>query len=105
MVKEAVDGGEPWCWEGSVNFSDSGWFQGNSARLFRSKAWADAFIAQHELHREWALTNEARYQSTISTIAAADFEPLSPHDEAVLIVQAELDKWQKVLDGLLSEEK
>jgi hypothetical protein len=50
------------CWEGSVNFSDNGWWQGNSARAFDSKPWAQAFIAQFTAHRAWALTNHAQWQ-------------------------------------------
>ena len=65
FVKFADDGGEPWCWEGSVNFSDSGWLQGNSCRVFRSQAWADAFIAQFQAHRKWAEDNKPDYQATI----------------------------------------
>jgi hypothetical protein len=64
MVVAAADGGAPWCWEGSVNFSASGWKQGNTARLFRSKEWAEAFIQQFTVHRDWARHYEPQYQLT-----------------------------------------
>lgn len=55
--------GDNWnCWEGSTNFSASGWLQGNSARIFQSEEWAQAFIAQFEVHRQWARENEPQYQ-------------------------------------------
>ncbi len=50
------------CWEGSVNFSLSGWDQGNSARIFQADEWAQVFIAQFEAHRLWARANEPQYQ-------------------------------------------
>jgi hypothetical protein len=62
MVVAAADGGEPFCWEGSVNFSGSGWMQGNSARLFRSEAWAAVFVANFTAHRDWARRFEAQFQ-------------------------------------------
>jgi PLD-like domain len=49
-------------WEGSTNFSESAWFQGNSARVFQSADWADVFIKQQEAHRAWALAHEPQYQ-------------------------------------------
>jgi hypothetical protein len=49
------------CWEGSTNFSKTGWVQGNSARIFSSQAWADVFIKNFEVHRAWALANEPQY--------------------------------------------
>ena len=50
------------CWEGSTNFSQSAWYQGNSARTFSSAVWAKKFIQQFELHKQWALANEPQYQ-------------------------------------------
>jgi hypothetical protein len=50
------------CWEGSTNFTESAWFEGNSARSFRSDLWAQTFIHQFEVHRAWALANEPQYQ-------------------------------------------
>ena len=64
MVVKPTDGKEYYCWEGSTNFSQSAWFQGNSARVFRSSVWAQAFIKQFEVHRAWALANEPQYQIT-----------------------------------------
>lgn len=54
----------PCCWEGSTNFSDNAWTQGNSARVFCSAEWAQTFIKQFEAHRQWALENEPQYQIT-----------------------------------------
>ena len=50
------------CWYGSVNFSDSGWNQGNGASLFTAPAWAAKFVEQFQLHRDWARANEPQYQ-------------------------------------------
>ena len=50
------------CWEGSTNFSQSGWLQGNSARTFSSAVWAQKFIQQFEAHKKWALATEPQYQ-------------------------------------------
>ena len=64
MVVTAAEGRENHCWEGSTNFSQSAWFQGNSARVFRSNVWAQKFIEQFEAHKAWALKNEPQYQVT-----------------------------------------
>ena len=80
IVKAANDGGEPWCWEGSVNFSDSGWTQGNSCRVFRSQVWADVFRDQHAKHKAWAIENHPCYQATILEVGGeidAYFDALS----------------------------
>lgn len=45
------------CWEGSTNFTASGWQEGNSARRFSSTDWANAFIMQFTVHRTWAQEN------------------------------------------------
>ncbi|MFA5057081.1 MAG: phospholipase D-like domain-containing protein [Opitutaceae bacterium] len=50
------------CWEGSTNFSQSAWLQGNSARVFSSTPWAQTFITQFEAHKTWARQNEPQYQ-------------------------------------------
>jgi hypothetical protein len=42
------------CWEGSTNFSESAWLQGNSCRMFSSRPWAAAFVEQFVAHRAWA---------------------------------------------------
>jgi hypothetical protein len=47
----------PWCWEGSVNFSASGWMQVNTAMFFHSQAWHDAFVSQFNQLRDYAWTN------------------------------------------------
>lgn len=62
MVVDALDGGEPYCWRGSVNFSPSGFNQGNEASCFRSAIWAGKFIATFDEHRNWAREHEAQYQ-------------------------------------------
>ncbi len=62
MVVTPKDGGETYCWEGSTNFTQSAWFQGNSARFFRSNLWAQTFIKQFQAHRAWALAHEPQFQ-------------------------------------------
>lgn len=62
MVVQPTDGKAKHCWEGSTNFSLSGWLQGNSARIFRSDAWATVFIHQFNEHKAWARKNEPQYQ-------------------------------------------
>jgi hypothetical protein len=62
MAVTPKDGKETFCWEGSTNFSQSAWFQGNSARVFRSSVWAQQFIKQFEAHKAWAQANEPQYQ-------------------------------------------
>jgi hypothetical protein len=47
----------PWCWEGSVNFSASGWLQVNTAMFFHSQEWHAAFVAQFDSLRDYAWTN------------------------------------------------
>ena len=62
LVVEPTDGNPRHCWEGSTNFTLSGWLQGNSARVFRSDPWASVFVQQFEEHRAWARQNEPQYQ-------------------------------------------
>jgi len=50
------------CWEGSTNFSESAWYQGNSARIFNNNVWSQVFIDQFNLHKAWARENEPQYQ-------------------------------------------
>ncbi len=67
------------CWEGSTNFSSSGWLQGNSARVFASTVWAQKFIAQFEVHRAWARQNEPQYQlPTAAALASSKSSATSP---------------------------
>jgi hypothetical protein len=54
MIVRATDGGEAWCWLGSINFSSGGWLEANTAVRFRSDAYAAVFIAWFERTREWA---------------------------------------------------
>ncbi len=67
MVVAPVDGGEAHCWSGSVNFSASGWDQGNHAFRFRCDAWATAYIAQFLRHRQYAREFEPQYQVVTAT--------------------------------------
>ena len=48
----------PLCWEGSVNFSQSGWLQVNTAMVFHSKPYRNAFVKQFDTLRNYAWTNE-----------------------------------------------
>ena len=68
LVTRATDGGEAWCWLGSVNFSVPGWLQSNQAVCFRSDAYAAVFIAWFERTRAWALAHIP--QLTIGKVAA-----------------------------------
>ncbi|MGP6190153.1 MAG: phospholipase D-like domain-containing protein [Vulcanimicrobiaceae bacterium] len=52
----------PWCWEGSVNFSASGWLQVNTAMFFHSTQWRDEFVQQFNTLRDYAWTNLRQYQ-------------------------------------------
>lgn len=51
-----------WCWEGSVNFSESGWQQVNTALFFHSQAYYDAFSTQFLNLRYFAWTQERDLQ-------------------------------------------
>ncbi len=50
------------CWEGSVNFSVTGFDQGNTARVFCNDVWAQTFIHQFEIHRQWAIDTHPQWQ-------------------------------------------
>ncbi|HXZ02968.1 MAG TPA: phospholipase D-like domain-containing protein [Stellaceae bacterium] len=54
--------GNLFCWEGSVNFSQSAWHQVNTAMTFSSPKWRDEFVAQFEALRQFAWTHEADMQ-------------------------------------------
>jgi hypothetical protein len=62
IVSDAAKGGQLWCWEGSVNFSQSAWHQVNTAMTFSSQPWRDQFVAQFEALRNFAWANEKEYQ-------------------------------------------
>jgi hypothetical protein len=49
---------DPWCWEGSVNFSQGGWLQVNTALFFHSQPYRDAFVSQFNHLRYFAWTQE-----------------------------------------------
>jgi len=51
-----------WCWEGSVNFSESGWHQVNTAMVFSSQDWYDNFVAQFIALRQFAWDQERNLQ-------------------------------------------
>ena len=57
-----VDDKPPWCWEGSVNFSESGWHQVNTAMVFSSGEWRDRFVEQFKGLRQFAWTRERNIQ-------------------------------------------
>jgi len=56
------DDSPPQCWEGSVNFSSSGWLQVNTAMVFTSQQWRDQFVSQFNSLRDFAWTNERSFQ-------------------------------------------
>jgi hypothetical protein len=66
-----------WCWEGSVNFSLSGWSQVNTAMLFNSQTYYDAFVNQFLNLRHFAWTQE-RSMQLMSKPPAGALEPPPP---------------------------
>lgn len=48
---------EPINFEGSCNFSDTGFLQGNTIRIFSSQEYSDTFIKHFNIHRDWTLSN------------------------------------------------
>ena len=48
--------------DGSTNLTMSAFYQGNSMRFFKNKAWAETFIKQHLENKEWALKTLPHYQ-------------------------------------------
>ena len=52
----------PFCWEGSVNFSEGGWLQVNTAMNFNNHTWRDQFVEQFNSLRDYAWTNERSFQ-------------------------------------------
>ena len=77
----ANPGGEDYCWEGSTNFSESAWYQGNSARLFNNNQWASKIIFQQAAHMAWARAHEPQYQLTPGVAPAAP-APVPPAAKA-----------------------
>lgn len=59
------------CWEGSVNFSESGWLQTNTAFQFKSLEWRDMTIASFNAAVAYAWTSEREWQLMKSQPAAA----------------------------------
>lgn len=68
LVVKTVDGYA--IFDGSVNFTNTGWVQGNSARQFNSQEWAEKFIQEFEIHKEWAEKERPQYQLTEEKMAA-----------------------------------
>lgn len=82
-------------WEGSVNFSDSGFVQGNTARLFASKDWSSKFIEHFNVHRDWALSNAKNKQIDYLLNNPVQTESLEfSEDNAEAIYQIDLLKKQ-----------
>jgi hypothetical protein len=52
----------PFCWEGSVNFSKSGFQQVNTVQVFRSKEWSEHFTGQFALLKSFAWSHEVAFQ-------------------------------------------
>lgn len=52
----------PQCWEGSVNFSTTGWQQVNTAMNFGSQPWRDHFVAQFATLVNYAWSQESDLQ-------------------------------------------
>lgn len=48
--------------DGSCNFSNSGFLQGNTIRIFTSKIYSDSFIEHFNIHKEWVLQNAQHKQ-------------------------------------------
>jgi PLD-like domain len=72
------DDSPPQCWEGSVNFSSSGWFQVNTAMVFRSQTWRNQFVAQFNSLRDFAWTSERSYQLMSEPPAGVKTATLKP---------------------------
>lgn len=52
----------PFCWEGSTNFSESAFHQGNTVMALVSPEWSAQFIAQFRAFRQFAWTSERDLQ-------------------------------------------
>lgn len=50
------------CWEGSINFSASGWLQVNSAMQFNDSTWRDQFKLSFYEDQAYAWDKERSYQ-------------------------------------------
>lgn len=50
------------CWEGSLNFSESAWYQVNTAFCFLCPAWRDMMLAAFHRDVAYAWEHERRYQ-------------------------------------------
>jgi hypothetical protein len=48
--------------DGSCNFSNSGFFQSNTIRIFTSKTYSDYFVEHFNVHRDWTLANAQHKQ-------------------------------------------
>lgn len=96
---------QPMIFSGSVNFTTSGWVQGNSARMFSSKEWVDAFVAIFKSHRQWALDHRPQYQlakgasseSTTVLESTKDYVLKIKADLATIVHEKDDAKIQQVL--------
>ena len=68
----AADGS---CWEGSCNFSESGWHQVNTAFEFLCPEWRDVMVAQFEADVQYAWSRERAYQ--LMAKPPSSFKPVS----------------------------
>lgn len=85
--------------EGSINFSDSGWNQGNSARYFQSEAWAVEFINHFKIHRDYAMSKYQNKQINYyinNPVEEQDIdEQYIEYSEQITILRHQLDKATK----------
>lgn len=79
MIVEDPDGGPDWCWLGSINFSESGWLQANTAVLFQDSRWSrEDFIPWFNETRDWARSRVPQSIEQLSLVLGVlpDFESL-----------------------------
>jgi hypothetical protein len=65
IVSRALDGGEMYCFEGSVNMSDTAWSQAQTFRMFRSDLWGSTLVAHFNEHKQWALAKHPEWQIAV----------------------------------------
>jgi hypothetical protein len=68
----------PLCWEGSVNFSASGWLQVNTAMVFFSPEWRDQFVQQFNTLRDYAWSNLRSKQLMKNPPAGVNLDAKAP---------------------------
>lgn len=62
LVVAAGDGGPWWCADGSTNLDPAALCEANTARIFRSDLYAQAFVAKFAVHRDWARSKHPEWQ-------------------------------------------